>query len=170
MSTNFAIIIIFAMCVASINAFGARIARRTTRATTQLDSETPFKHQAGGKARVLGEDVGNYAPTGAMTAVSDHDFQSKVLDREGLQLVFFTSSWCAPCVRMMAAITSDIMVKHGTKANFYVCDTDLNPEVTSEFNIRSIPSTLLLKDGLVVSDIVGATDASIVSDQIIKFY
>ena len=71
---------------------------------------------------------------------------------------------------MMAAITSDIMVKHGTKANFYMCDTDLNPEVTSEFNIRSIPSTLLLKDGVVVSDIVGATDADLVSDQIIKFY
>ena len=160
--------IVCVACIASTDAFKAHIARRMC-ASTRLHSETPFKRQAGGKAKVLGEDFNNYAPSGAMTAVSDHDFQSKVLNQEGLQLVFFTSSWCAPCVRMMAAITSDIMVKHGTKANFYMCDTDLNPEVTSEFNIRSIPSTLLLKD-VVVSDIVGATDADLVSDQIIKFY
>lgn len=143
--------------------------RSKTSTTTVLFSETPFKKQAGGKARVLGEDVGSFYST-AMTAVSDNDFEDKVLQADGLSLVFFTSSWCAPCVRMMALLTSEIMVKHGTKANFYVCDTDTNPEVTAELNVRSIPSTLLIKDGMVVSDIVGATDASIVSDQIIKFY
>ena len=63
-----------------------------------------------------------------MTAVGDDDFEDKVLNSDSLSLVF-SSSWCAPCVRMMAAITGDIVVKHGTKANFYVCDTDLNPRL-----------------------------------------
>ena len=166
MSNIFTCVFLLVACAAYIDAFKPASPSKA-RAVTKLHSAV--QRQAGGKARVLGENVGSYA-TGAMTAVGDDDFEDKVLNSDSLSLVFFTSSWCAPCVRMMAAITGDIMVKHGTKANFYVCDTDLSPEVTSEFNIRSIPSTLLIKEGVVVSDIVGATDTSIVSDQIIKFY
>jgi thioredoxin 1 len=130
-----------------------------------------FKRRAGSST---GDRYGNsfeaYFPS-AMTVVSDEDFQDKVLCNEGLNLVFFTSSWCAPCSKMMALLTNEVMAKHGTKANFYICDTDLNPRATAEMNIRSIPSTILVKDSKVVSDIVGAVDdATIVGSEIIKFY
>ena len=137
---------------------------------TGLFSEAFKKRASDTIGELRDNDFGVYMPS-AMTAVGDEDFEEKVLSSEELNVVFFTSSWCAPCATMMTLLTTEIMAKHGTKANFFVCDTDLNPELTSEYNVRSIPSTLLIKDSTVVSDIVGAVeDANVVSEQIIKFF
>lgn len=117
-----------------------------------------------------GSEIGVYVPS-AMKAITDETFEQEVLANDRLNLVFFTSSWCAPCMKMMAMLTTEIMCKHGSKADFFLCDTDSNPEVTSEYSIRSIPSMLFIKDSKVVCEIIGAADdSSIVSDQIVKFF
>lgn len=61
-----------------------------------------------------------------------------------------------------------IMGKYSDKSEFFSVDTDFNPEASTEFQVRSIPSTLFFKNGKLVSEIVGAVPQSVVESQIIK--
>lgn len=100
--------------------------------------------------------------------LTDGEFASEVLETAGLSVVLFSSSWCSPCQDMKQTILSKCMPKHGSRARFFVVDTDFESEAVNEFGVRSIPSTILFKDGQVVSDIVGNVDFEVLNQQIIK--
>jgi thioredoxin 1 len=102
-----------------------------------------------------------------MEAISDSDFFDKVLCNNDLSVVFFTSGWCGPC-RTMRKHLEEISAKYPKHSKFFEIDTDDNFDAAMEFNVRSIPSTLLFRNGKVVSEIVGAVPQSIVTDQISK--
>lgn len=101
-----------------------------------------------------------------MRSISDDNFDEET--SSGLAVVLFSSSWCAPCQEMKRTITTQCMSKHSSKAKFFVVDTDYNAEAVATFNVRSIPSTLLFKDGALVSDIVGNVKEDVLNNQILK--
>jgi thioredoxin len=72
-----------------------------------------------------------------------------------LVLVDFWSEWCAPC-RMLAPVFEKLAEKFGGEFGFAKVNVDEAPDVTNKFGIRSIPTLLLLKQGKVVEQIVGA--------------
>jgi thioredoxin 1 len=70
-------------------------------------------------------------------------------------LVDFTAVWCPPC-RVIAPHVEAIAAKYDGRLLVGKCDTDGNPELTARFDVRSMPTLLLFKDGQVVGQIVGA--------------
>ena len=68
----------------------------------------------------------------------------------------------------MEANLVELSLKHRSDASFFRIDTDTQPDTATDFNIRSIPSTLFFKGGRVVSEIVGAVPSTVVVSQILK--
>jgi thioredoxin 1 len=89
--------------------------------------------------------------------ITDSNFRSEVLEDRGLVLVDFWAPWCGPCQRLgpvVDAVADDLRdsVKVG-KLN-----VDENPETARHFNVRSIPTVMLFKQGRIVETIVGLVD------------
>lgn len=99
-------------------------------------------------------------------STSDLSFQRDVLEKAGLSVVLFTSPWCGPCKSMVHSLERVMM--DSSAISFYDIDTDHNIEIATKYHVRSIPTTLILKDGKVVSEIVGSVVPEIVSKQLSK--
>ena len=70
-------------------------------------------------------------------------------------LVDFWAEWCPPC-RMLAPTFEKLAANYGEEISFAKVNVDELPEVASQYGIRSIPTLLLLRDGEVVEELVGA--------------
>jgi len=92
---------------------------------------------------------------GAALQTTDANFQKDVLDSKVPVLVDFWAEWCAPC-RMLAPTFEKLAENYGHEISFAKVNVDELPEVASQYGIRSIPTLLLLRDGEVVEELVGA--------------
>ena len=84
--------------------------------------------------------------------VTDKDFD-EVVSANSLVLVDFWAEWCGPC-RTLSPILEDISNETGLLVG--KLNVDENPEKTSQFGVKSIPSMILFKDGKPVHTVVGA--------------
>ena len=70
-------------------------------------------------------------------------------------LVDFWAEWCPPC-RMLAPTFEKLAADYGDQIIFAKVNVDELPEVAGQYGIRSIPTLLLLRDGEVLEELVGA--------------
>lgn len=70
-------------------------------------------------------------------------------------LVDFWAEWCAPC-RMLTPAFEKLAETYGKDISFAKVNVDELPEVASQYGIRSIPTLLLLREGKVVEQLIGA--------------
>lgn len=87
--------------------------------------------------------------------VTTETFDSEVLKSDKPVLVDFWAEWCPPC-RMIAPTVKEMASEYETVLKVAKVDTDENPSLTGMFNIASIPTLMLFKEGRVVERIVGA--------------
>ena len=102
------------------------------------------------------------------TAVSDASFEQDVLKSDVPVLVDFWAPWCGPC-RMVAPIVDEIAKEFDGKIKVFKLNTDENPNVASQFGIRSIPTLMVFKDGHKVDTVVGAVPKTTLSSTISKY-
>ena len=69
--------------------------------------------------------------------------------------VDFWATWCGPC-RMIAPTFEKLAEKYSNEINFAKVNVDEEPEIAGQFGIRSIPTLLLIKDGKVAEQVIGA--------------
>ncbi|NLL70721.1 MAG: thioredoxin [Epulopiscium sp.] len=86
---------------------------------------------------------------------TDSNFEKEVLQSDVLVLVDFYADWCGPC-RMMAPIIDELAKDYEGKAKIGKINVDQNGNTASEYGVMSIPTLLLIKNGKVVDQIVGA--------------
>ena len=87
--------------------------------------------------------------------LNDENFQTEIA--QGITLVDFYADWCGPC-RMMAPIVEELAEELNGKAKIAKLDIEAAQQTTSTFNVTSIPTMILFKDGEEVKRIVGVKD------------
>ncbi len=90
-----------------------------------------------------------------VSEITDDNFEREVLQSDKPALVDFWAAWCAPC-RAIAPLVEQLADAYTGKVKFAKLDIDANPKVPTQFEIRSIPTLLLFKEGRVVGQVVGA--------------
>jgi thioredoxin 1 len=93
--------------------------------------------------------------TGATVVVSDASFAQDVLSSSTPVLVDFWATWCGPC-RMVAPVLEEIATEKAGQLTIAKLDVDANPDTARDFQVVSIPTMILFKDGEAVKRIVGA--------------
>lgn len=88
----------------------------------------------------------------AILHVTDNTFKGE--SSEGLVLADFWAPWCGPC-KMIAPVLEELDSEMGEQVKIIKLDVDDNPETARSFQIMSIPTLLLFKDGKVVDQVVG---------------
>ena len=99
--------------------------------------------------------------------VTDANFQNEVLGSKTPILVDFWAAWCAPC-RAIAPHVEALAKDYDGKLRVGKCDIDSNPNFPTQYDIRSIPTLLVFKEGKVVGQVVGAVPRARIEDLIKK--
>ena len=97
------------------------------------------------------------AADGKPQAVTDATFANDVVDASSSLpvLVDAWAEWCGPC-RMIAPILDQLAAESGGRYKIAKLNVDENPRTAAQFNIRSIPTLLIFKNGKLVDQIIGA--------------
>lgn len=105
----------------------------------------------------------------AVTAqVTDSNFKEEVLENEVPVLVDFWAPWCGPC-RMVAPVVEEIADQYEGKVKVVKLNTDENPNVASQYGIRSIPTLMIFKGGQRVDMVVGAVPKTTLANTLEKY-
>ncbi len=90
----------------------------------------------------------------AITEVSDANFQAEVLESEQPVLVDFWAPWCGPC-RVVAPVLEEIA---GERSDIKIVklNTDENQKTAAQFEVLSIPTLILFRQGGVAKKVIGA--------------
>lgn len=87
--------------------------------------------------------------------LNDKNFNDEVINSQLPVLVDFWAGWCGPC-KAVAPILEDISNQYSDKFRVAKVNVDENPDLASNYGIRSIPTLILFKDGKQIDSIMGA--------------
>jgi len=86
--------------------------------------------------------------------LSDTTFSSEI-SKHPLMVVDFWAAWCGPC-RMVAPIVEQLAKEYAGRVVFGKLNVDENPLTSNEFQVQSIPTLVIFRDGQPVDGIIGA--------------
>jgi len=123
------------------------------------------------KRKMLRDLVKNKRESAPLTTdipieVTDSTF-SEVIKKNPLVVIDCWASWCAPC-RMIAPIIEELAKDYTGKILFGKLNVDKNQKVPTEYQVMSIPTLLIFKNGQLVDRIIGAMPRKILEPRITR--
>ena len=85
--------------------------------------------------------------------------------KEGIKIIMFGAQWCQPCLKQRSVL-EDVFNNMKDKAGFAYIDVDLNMDLPIEYNVSSIPATLIFKDGKMEEISTGVISQLVIEDKI----
>lgn len=96
---------------------------------------------------------------------TDTNFQDTALANDTVSVVDFWAPWCGPC-RLVGPIIEELATDFEGKATIGKLNVDNNPEVSTKYGVRSIPTILFIKNGEVVDKHVGTATKATLTEKI----
>ncbi|WP_017604034.1 thioredoxin [Nocardiopsis alkaliphila] len=100
--------------------------------------------------------------------VTDSTFKEEVLSSDKPVLVDFWADWCGPC-KQMAPVLDKLAEEYGDKIEVVKINTDQNPETPRAYNVMSLPTMNVYKDGEVVKQLIGAKPKRVLEKELAEF-
>jgi thioredoxin 1 len=97
---------------------------------------------------------------GTVQATATNKWEEDVLKSSVPVLVDFWAEWCGPC-RMVAPVVEELAKEYEGKIRFLKLNVDENQDIAMKYQIYSIPTLLLFKDGNIIGQHVGATSKDV---------
>jgi len=85
---------------------------------------------------------------------TDQNLETDVIKNSGLTMVDFWAEWCGPCKALGPTIDA-LADQYSGRVKVFKLNVDENPDAAQRFRIRGIPTTLFLKNGEIVDQLVG---------------
>jgi thioredoxin len=92
---------------------------------------------------------------GNVAEVTDSNFQAEVIESGVPVLVDFWAPWCGPC-RMVAPVVEELAEERGEQLKVVKLNIDENQNTAMQFNVLSIPTLMLFRNGEVAKTVIGA--------------
>lgn len=93
--------------------------------------------------------------------ILDNDnFKAEVLESQTPVLVDFFATWCGPC-RMLAPLLTQLSDRYDKRVKICKLDVDVAPEIAQSYNVSSIPTLIMFKDGKPVAQRVGGASMAV---------
>ena len=97
--------------------------------------------------------------------ITDKNFKEEVLSSEQPVLIDFWATWCGPC-QMMGPVIEQLAIEYEGKVKVGKVNVDEEPGLAQTFGVMSIPTFVLVKDGKVVEQKIGAMPKSELEDML----
>ena len=123
---------------------------------------------ANGEARCgrCGEKLATGAPDSKPLTITDQTFEREVLQAKGRPvLVDCWAPWCGPC-RLIGPILDELAAESAGRYRIAKLNVDENPLTSSHFQIASIPTMLIFKDGQLIDRLVGAQPKQAIAERL----
>lgn len=85
--------------------------------------------------------------------INTNSFQQEVMQSSTPVLVDFFATWCGPC-KMQSPIVDELSEKH-PEVKFCKLDVDQSPQIAADYQVMSIPTLILFKNGKALHKVVG---------------
>ncbi len=102
---------------------------------------------------------------GLIKHFNDNEFDKEI--QKGVVLVDFHANWCGPC-RMLAPVLETVAKEVKGQATIGKIDIDSEQKTAAHFQITSVPTMILFKDGKEVNRLVGLRNADAIKDFILS--
>jgi thioredoxin 1 len=102
----------------------------------------------------------------SVTELTEKQFEE--FAKKGIVFIDFFADWCMPCV-MMAPIVEDVSQSFNGKIKFGKVNVNDNENLARKFDVSSIPTFIVFKDGKKIEEFTGAMDGNELEDKLNKF-
>ena len=99
--------------------------------------------------------------------ITDQNFDQEVLKSDIPVLIDFFAEWCGPC-KMQAPIIEDLEKEYQEKAKIVKMNVDQSPQTSNQYQVMSIPTIILFKDGQIVERLSGLQQKDVLKQKLDK--
>ena len=103
-----------------------------------------------------------------VTSVTVDSFDETITNSQTPVLVDFWAQWCGPC-KMIAPVLDEISSEIPDKLKIVKVNVDENPDLARRFEVMSIPTLIVFKDGDIAKCLVGAKNKNALLDDLADF-